>query len=441
MECINESNKLLNSYDEIRSLNRAKKSNPQMYWRRDFNLDIAKNVVKTKSFQLINEMNREDQLIELNDYVSNCTQSELIVFGKKFNFESFLKFIITTSDPNQRFIALQILSRVTMSGEAKFEFFVLPKLIKLCQDLIGNIKYVPYIFTILISGSEYQDFANLFLESDICDFLLTCPVNVQVAMLVSNLTWFESDYLEKLLEILLNIFKDQISKKDKKIDYSICTYAFKSIHHIFNWDNIDSSAFEEINSNFTPLFYTLAPLLFNNEKNRVFNAIFRYMNHLTDVPLEFGNLILEAIATNKIHKDKTIKLSIIPFINNAQTWAQEFNENFLAVVFTKLNDVPYEVKLVIFKAVLLYYDCVEGVIDQFMPIVVEYCLSFISDKEVTGPTLQKLIKILSSSKNNINISSTISDYMNVLEELIISDEFEDDAIAVLAEELIKLLKK
>lgn len=390
-------------------------------------------------------MNKTEQFTNLEDYLNKLTQPELSHFGKNFPYQKYLNFILKCHDQNEKFFALKILSIATMSKKADYNFFTSPELIQLCNELINDQNYRPYILTILYSGSIYEDFATEFLESNICEFLINCPITYHVSIFISNLTWFENEYLEKLLEIIYNIFNDQVNKKDQ-IDHKICCYAFKAIHHIYNWDNIDPSIIDEINDKFTPLFYTLFPftLNFETDENLYLNSIFRYMGHLNNVPIEFGNLILQTIKkiknTDIIKKAKTVKFAFVIFINNFENWFQEYQEELLVVAFTYFENVPYNIKLTIFDAVLLYYDCVEGVIDQFMPTVVDWCLTFVNDEQIMNPTLKKLVEICSVSKNNVDITSAINSQMNVFEEIASSDKINDENI-VLVEQLIDLLKK
>lgn len=429
---------------ELRLSYRIKKTKKRVHARNAYFVYIAKNSVKKRVFKQIDNMNRIEQFKELENHMTNCTEPEFKDFGNEFPFSQFLDFIITNSDPNEKFEALKVLSQATLSKKAPHDFFKQPKLNQLCDTLINDMTYLPFILNILISGSEYEDFTNYLFDSNICDFLLSCPIIYQVSMLVSSLTYTESEHLEKLLEIIFNILNDQASKKDQTISHLICCYALKSIHHIYMWDSIDQSIIDEINEKFAPLFYTIAPLLLTSDSKRVLNSVFKCMNYLNDVPLEFGNLILQIFANinlnDKKSSTKTIKLAMIPFINNVKTWINEYSDVFLEMIFTKFKNVPYDVSLTILKAVLLYYDCVDGVVDQFMPFVVELSLNFVADKNVSAQALQKLIKILTAAKNNKEIVASISASINVFEEIVFSEESDDDVI-MLAEEIIDLLKK
>lgn len=429
--------------DYLRLSNRIQqnKAKEKIYVRRErYNL-IAKNVLKIKTFKLIDGMNKEQQFNELEDYVNNCFQQELRSIGEIFPFQKYAHFIRTTSSAQYKFLALKILSRLTMSGKGKYDFFNSKDTIFLCDNLIRDQKFSPFIFTILINGAEYEDFGVYYLNSGICDFLLNLPVTPQLSMLVSNLTWFKSDYLDKFFELIDYILEDQMKKKDTRIDYSICCYAFKSIHHIYDWENIDPSIIEAIDERYTQIFYTLSPLLFDAGNVRILNVIFRYLSHLSNVPLEYGNLILSHLVSmeDMERNAKTIKLGMIPFINNAESWIQEYQEGLLFVAFTHFQEIPYDVKLTIFKAILLYYDCVNGVIDQYMSTVVDWCLTFIQDQEVTFQSVQLLIKISMVAKNDENIFSSICSCMDVFEDLVISDQVDEEVIA-LVENLIDIIK-
>lgn len=441
MEILNQN--VVNESDCLRLSCRVEqnKAKEKIYVRRLYYNAIAKNVLKIKTFKLIDDMNKEQQFNELEEYVNNCSQKELRSIGEIFPFQKYAHFIRTTPSAQYKFLALKILSRLTMSGEAKYDFFNSKDTIFICDNFIQNQKFLPFIITILINGAQYEDFGVYYLNSGICDFLMNLPVTPQLSMLVSNLTWFESDYLDKFFELIDNILEDQMKKKDTKIDYSICCYAFKSIHHIYGWENINPLIIEEIDERFTQIFYTLSPLLFNSGEARTLNVIFRYLSHLSNVPLEYGNHILNHIVNlDDIEKNaKTVKLGMIPFINNVESWIQEYQEGLLFVAFTHFQEMPYDVKLTIFKTILLYYDCANGVVDQYMSSVVDWCLTFIQDPEVTFQSLQLLIKISIVAKNDENIFSSICSCMTVFEDLVISDQVDEEVI-VLAENLIDIIK-
>ena len=86
--------------------------------------------------------------------------------------------------------------------------------------------------------------------------MIECNSSQELAMLVCNLTLYESDYLNQLLEVIHNILNANIT-------YSTFSYAIKSYHHILDrWNDIDPSILEEIDEKFTSLFYESAPQCF-----------------------------------------------------------------------------------------------------------------------------------------------------------------------------------
>lgn len=421
--------------DESKTIHRVKNSKKRgkIYANTDNFIDLAKLAISDNDSKTT-----EDSFNKILKYFDNTKISyrEFLQFGKDFPYNDYLNFILKNNNENENFLAFQILSRTIAFEEAECEFLCRPELIEICNSLINDPNYSEYVFSILIGGSIYTEFGKIFLDMGICDFLIECQPSQDIAMLVCNLTLFESDYLRKLLEIIYKILNSN------KIEYSTFCYAIKSIHHILDrWDDIDPSVLEVIDEKITPVFYAIASECFKTKENRILNSILRYLYHLSDVPVEFGQLILASIANiNNVEKSqnaKTFKLAAKVFQKNVETWLPELQEIFLEIMLTKCQFVPYDIKGHVFSAVLLYYNCSFGVIDQFMPTIIEWCLEFVGDQKYTTRALQQLYDIAAAAKEDEDIMSTISSSVPFFEELMFSGKADDEALEI-AENLIAI---
>lgn len=400
-------------------------------------IDIAKGIMD------FDDSIRKKKLTELFDYLSKTTDKEISQYGSLFPFDLFLNFILNTNDEEQRLLAFKILAISTQSEYVEPAFLMKPELFNLCNFYILNQEYSEYVFIILINGAADEKCCKSFLMMNVCDLLVNLPITLQLSQLVSNLTYHQSNYLQNLLTLIYKILDDQTTiinnQPQALINFGVICYAFKSLHHIYEFWDIPREIILEIHSQFTPIFYFLAPLILRHSNNsQVLNSVFRYILHLVDVKPEFGTIILEAFSNNNIEDPKTLRLGICVFKKNVESWRSNFDlkEKLLAYLLPQQN-IHYKTRALFFKVILAYFTFSESKSDKNVEEVINWCLSFIEDSKMSELALKELISIKMTFRDNANIFDNVANSLPTIEGLIFSNEYEEP-IPELASQLINL---
>ena len=420
--------------DEIRNVDRMSKikTGKKIYCRVGEMSKLARKVLC--------QQNCENDLKKLYNYVDSIEGDELQQFGEKFNFKEFLKLVLRNKDNDLGVIAFKILSKMTYSGEADYDFFTNNDLIQLCNALLLNEILSKHVIGILINGCDFEDFAINLLDANICLILTQIPVSLESAMLVCALTNAPSKYIPNLLDIAIYILNSEASVFTQEfavINYGISCYAFKAIHHICRDLALDVK--ENISKQVIPVLYENIQYYFGATKKRYYNALFRLLGDFNNVPPEFAPFILDKACTLKYKKIrnqwKIVKNAMIPFSSNAENWKTSVGELFLNVCFTKFGKKQFKIRLESFKTMMLYYDY--ALYSQFTMPFIEWCLAFVEDESINCYVLEKLITIVSLSGNSSEIQSLISTEIGALET--ISNESQNENASILASKLLDLL--
>ncbi|OHT10517.1 hypothetical protein TRFO_20193 [Tritrichomonas foetus] len=407
--------------------------------------------------QILNNEGDQDQKLSLlysHVFKQIATYDELSQLGQRFPFKKFFNFVIANQGNQKGIKAFKILAKMTDSNEASYSFFTNPVLLQMCTAFFStpeNAPFVKYALLILINGSAYEDFAMMILNANICDILIHLPVSPELSRLVSELTYYPSNYLGQLFLIAIYILENHIKFDENDeisvIDFGIPCYAFKAIHHIYNIPNLPSEIHQMMTNQITPFILHNSQLYFSKmKKKRCFNALFKILAHIDNVPPEIGVNILNVISNIEFKKwvksGKTVKIGMLPFISNVETWRPIIGEMFLNISFTKFAEMPYEIKLFIFKTILQYYQ--STTIDKFTLPFIEWCLFYIDNEEVSKACFERLIEIALVAQGNLESSyevcskilSEIGASMNTFEEILDKD---DEEIALRAARLVEIL--
>lgn len=425
-----------NDIDQARSINRLehKQCKRRIYSLALFMHDLSNQIIKDQ-----NE-DRQQQFAEIISYLNRSSISELKQFCKLFSFSEYLNFVLTSNNENEKFLAFQILALVTDSGKADFDFFMEPRLFQYCISNILNDQFSPYVFKILINGSEYEEYSQHILSMDILDLLIQLPITTQISNLVSNLTyWPNIGYLEKFLTLCENFLNNT------NINELIIYYLFKTIHHINAWENLSLSTIQEINSKFFPSLYLLAPSLLDYNEFHYINSVFRYFIHINEIQSDFAFSILRIFSQSYITQkcfEKTVKLGLMLFLKNSEKWKciSEINGQLLDFILNNSKEYNLEFKSLFFNAILSYYCCEEGVIDRFMKKVLEWCLMFVNDSTNSVAAIEQIVLIKKASKNDVEINLIIKENLQKIEELLNCND-NDEYVALLATELMELCQE